>query len=86
MSLPIKTVKFTVKEAGRSMDVVVPLSNDKSYDNYVIESEKEKTKEQLRNMPPPKPINMGAREKLGEGLREYKEYQRRKSENTRKWY
>ena len=83
---PLQVKKFTVKEAGHKMDIIVPQSDDPSYDNYVAEVEIAKTRDELRKKPSPQPVNKGARETLGAQLKEFSEYRRRKSENINKRY
>ena len=41
-------MRFTVEENGQKQIVVIPDSNDRSYDNYLKEAYTEKTREQLR--------------------------------------
>lgn len=83
-SLQVK--KFTVEEAGHKMDIIVPQSDDPSYDNYVAEVEIAKTRDELRKKPVPRPVNAGVRELLGAQLKEFREYRRRKSENSKRYF
>ena len=71
---PLKVKKYTVEEAGHKMDIIVPQSNDPSYDNYVAEAEIAKTKEELRHKPAPQAVNPAKREELARAIREYKEF------------
>ena len=48
----IELNKFTVEENGRKCEVIIPVSDDKSYDAYLEEAQRIKTSEQLKNKPP----------------------------------
>lgn len=82
---PLKTHCFRVTENNHSMDVVVPLSDDRSYDKYLIESSREKTKDELRKMPA-RVEKPGARENLAGLLKEKQEFDRRKQQSVNRRY
>ncbi len=83
---PLKVKTFTVTENGHKMDIIIPQSDDSSYDSYVAEAEIAKTRTELRNKPAPQLVNKEARETLGAQLKEHREYRRRKSENSKRYF
>lgn len=82
---PFETHKVVVSENGREQTIVVPKSDDKAYDDYIIEAETEKSRNELRKLPP-KVVRREARETLAEQIKEYKAYTQRKQEGGRKYY
>jgi len=77
---------INVEENGRKMTVVIPDTGDKSYTDYLVEAETEKTREQLRKKPA-KPEPTASKDDIAGALREYREYKnRRKSGDIRKYY
>ncbi len=81
----IKLDKFTVKENGREMEVVIPLSGDFSYDRYLHEAEEEKTRDQLRKREP-KPKSKMSKQDMAQLGRELLEYKNRKKESPNRRY
>jgi hypothetical protein len=81
--------KITVTENGKSQDVVIGMTqteaNDRSFVDYMIEAQTEKTKDSLRKQPV-KEINPVKREELAGQLKEMQEYRRRKSESVNRRY
>lgn len=82
---PLETYQFDVQSNNQSMKVIIPKSDDESYDNYLIEAETEKTRDYLnkRQRRPEKP---GARENLVNQIKERQEYNRRKGQGFSKKY
>jgi len=77
--------KFTVEENGKKMEVIIPKTGDRSYDNYLKEAEIEKTKDQLRKKPDK--VKSHSNEEIKGALREYNDWKnKRDSGQTRKYY
>lgn len=86
MDKPPEINKFTVKEGNKEMLVVIPKTGDKSYDDYLESSEREKTADQLRKRPD-KPAPRASREEVSGALREYNEFKyRQRSEHPKKYF
>ncbi len=78
---------FVVEENGHKMRVVIPKSDDKDYDDYLVEAETEKTRDELKHKPPPAPPKVGSREALVEQIKERQEYNRRREQGyTRRYW
>ena len=86
MAGKFETHRFTVEENGRQVQVVIPKSDDKSYDNYLIEAQKEKTRDQLRKKAPPETPKEKSRESLAGLLKERQEYDRRRAEGSKRYF
>jgi len=69
--------EFTVKEGEHEMTVVIPESDDKSYDDYLEQAEREKTSAQLKKKPP-KPTPKISDKDLSNIAREKLEFRERK--------
>lgn len=82
---PLETHRFKVEANNQSMNVIIPKSDDESYDNYLIEAETEKTRDYL-NKRQRKPEKSGAREHLVGQVKERQEYNRRKAQGFSKKY
>lgn len=76
---------FTVKEGDREMRVIIPGTGDKSYDEYLEQAEREKTRDQLQKLPP-KPVRKTSKKEVGEALKEYREFLRRRREDVNPKY
>ncbi len=82
---PFDTYQFKVKENNHEMTVIIPKSDDRSYDKYLIEAETEKTRNELRNKP--KRIEKPhAREDLVGIIKERQQFNRRKAHTVNKRY
>tara|TARA_R100001530_G_C4187372_1_gene121184 strand:+ start:183 stop:437 length:255 start_codon:yes stop_codon:yes gene_type:complete len=82
--------RFTVKEGDREQEVLIVGTEeemkDKSQMDYLEKAYKEKTAEQLRNMPS-KPKSSKSKKEISGALKEYYEYKKRKqSGDIRKYY
>ncbi len=78
---------FTVEENGHKMRVIIPKSDDKSYDNYLIEAETEKTRGELKRKPAPQSIKAEKRGDLVQAIKEMQVYrERRKASVNRRFY
>lgn len=71
----IKTI--TVTEGERTMDVLIPQTNDKEYNDYLEVAEKEKTADELRKQPPKEKSKLSKSEKV-EAIKEINEKRKRK--------
>lgn len=74
---PPEIKKITVREGEHSMDVFIPQSDDRSYNDYLEEAEREKTSDELRKKPPKPPQKISDKD-MGAQLREYQEFKERK--------
>jgi hypothetical protein len=77
--------QFTVKENGREQTVIIPPTGDRSYDDYLVEAEYEKTTKELRSKPPPEKSKL-ARSEVSERLREYRDYNKRRASGSKKYF
>lgn len=86
MDKPPKIRKIKVEVGDKSMEVLIPESGDKSYDDYLEEAEREKTAEQLRKQPP-KPKSKVSKEDIASAIKERMEFDKRKRRgDIRKYY
>lgn len=74
---------ITVKEGDKEKDIVIAMTakegEDRSYREYIKEAEIEKTREELRNLPPTNPEKKKkAREDMAGELKEYQEWKSRR--------
>ena len=76
MDKPPEIKKITVKANDKEMDVFIPQSGDKSYDDYLEEAETEKTENELRKKPP-RPESKMSKQEIGGALKEYQEFKKR---------
>jgi len=76
---------FTVKEGDHEMTVVIPESDDTSYDDYLEEAEREKTSAQLKKKPP-KPEPKVSKEDLAGIAREKLLFRERRQIGSKKYY
>lgn len=74
---PPEIKRYTVKEGDSEMEIIQPLTGDKSYDEYLEEAEREKTADQLKKAPT-KPKSIVPREQIAGSLREFREFLERK--------
>jgi hypothetical protein len=76
---------ITVKEGDRERTILIPgLSRmDKHEAEDIIEWQTEKTKKELRQ---PKPERKYSRKEVGQVLREYNEFRKRKAEGTKRYF
>jgi len=77
--------QFTVRENGKEMIVVIPKSDDSSYDRQLKEAQIEKTKEQLRKAPKKPAPKISVKER-SEALREFNRFRKRKQSEFPKRY
>ncbi len=77
---------FIVEGNGHKMRVIIPKSDDRSYDDYLIQAETEKTQNELRAKPPATSPKPGSREALGELLKERQEFNKRRARGSRKYW
>ncbi|MCW4051509.1 MAG: hypothetical protein NWE89_17445 [Candidatus Bathyarchaeota archaeon] len=82
---PPEIKQFRVKEGEHEMDVFIPQSGDKSYDDYLEEAEREKTSDELRKKTPKPPQKISDKD-MGAQLREYQEFKERKERGEIKRY
>jgi len=76
---------FTVKEGDREMQVVIPKSNDKVYDDYLELAEREKTADWLRKRPPKPEPKYSKKERAGI-IREYSDFIKRRNNGQKKYF
>jgi len=76
---------FTVKHEDKEMQVIIPDSGDKSYDDYLESAEREKTLDQLKKSSPREKSKL-SREDIRGNLKEFIEFKNRKKENVNKKY
>ena len=78
--------KITVEHEGRSMDVIIPETGDKEYDNALIEWQKEKTLNDLKKRPKKPPMKVSKEDRQG-AMKEYNEFRnRQKRGDIKKYY
>ena len=86
MEKPPRIKKIKVAESGSEMNVFIPETGDKSYDDYLEEAETEKTKDQLKKKAR-KSKTIVSQEQIGGAIKEYQEWVRRKKRgDTRKYF
>lgn len=86
MSEPIVET-ITVKEGEKEMIVLIPQSDDRSYNQYLREAEIEKTKKQLSQRPIKARLTEAQRREAAGALKEYAEFMRRKrGEHAKKYF
>lgn len=76
---------YEVNVGDKKQTLIIPKTGDKSYDDYLVESEIEKTVKQLEKKPTKEKSKL-SRSEISERLREYKDYNQRKKEGKRKYY
>jgi len=85
MGLP-KIKKIIVTENNRQMEVFIPETGDKKYDEAIEQAEREKTAEQLRKMPAKPKSNISNKDRAG-AIKEYIEFRNRQRRGaTKKYY
>jgi len=84
--LPMPTKTFVIKENGFERTIIIPQSDDRSYNDYLEEAYDEKTRDELRKKQP-KPVARISREDIAGALKEYKaSFDRRKQTGNPKYY
>jgi len=77
--------KIIVKENGRERTIFLPNTGDRSYDEALREAYVEKTRDELRKMPPKEKGNM-SRQDIKEYLRERREFNEYKKRGSKKYF
>ncbi len=80
----VEIKNVVVKENNHEMQVFIPQTGDKSYDDYIEEAEIEKTRDELRKKPHLK--SNKSKEDIKKALKELSDYRRRKRENVNRKY
>ena len=86
MDKPPSIRQFTIKEGDHEMDVVIPESGDKAYDDYLEQAEREKTSEQLKKKPPKPPSKVSKEDLAGIAMEKLEFKGRKRRGNIRKYY
>ena len=73
-----------IKESGREMTLIIPPTGDKVWDRELEEAEVEKTRDELRKMPP-RPQGKSKEEVAG-ALKEYSQFIKRQKNGTKKYF
>lgn len=81
--------KLTVKEGSKQTDIVIGMTDKEGQDRSFVEdmrlSATEKTREELRKRPESN-TSPEKRQALAQELKEYKAFQMRKSQNTKRYF
>ena len=78
-----------IKYGGRTRNVLIPNAQDieSSQLEEIIEWQKEKTLNELKKLPPKKPLNIMKAKEIGKMLKEYIHFLKRKqSDGTKRYY
>lgn len=78
-----------ISYGGRTRNVLIPHTQDidKSQLDEIIEWQKEKTLDELKKMPPKRPIDIAKAREIGAQLNEFMEYLKRKrNDGIKKYY
>jgi len=78
----IKINSFTVNVDGKSQQVFIPSSGDKSHDEYLEVAEREKTLDQLKRKPAREKSKVSAEDKAG-AIKEMRDYKKQRGMNPR---
>lgn len=79
----IKTIK--VEHGGRERIILIPLSGDKSYDDYLIESYTEQTLNELKKMPPKKVIDIPTQRDAIAAIRDFNRWVKRRRDGSQQF-
>jgi len=69
--MPLEIRQLIVQEGGRERIVLVPLSGDRAWDEYLLEGAEELTRERLRKLPPKTLLDPATREEAAARMREF---------------
>lgn len=75
--------KIVVTANGHTMEVILPLTGDRIWDEELRQWQIEHTKEQLMQLPPGNIMTPERRKLLGQQVKEYLAWQRRAKESSR---
>lgn len=77
-----------ISHGGRTRNILIPYIQDidDSQLEEIIEWEKEKTLDELKKMPPKKPIDVARAKEIGAQLNEYMQFLKRKKGDANKKY
>ena len=77
--------KLVIEENGRKRTILIPGAKDMPKSQYedIVEWQTEKTKKELSH---PRPERKHSKEEVGEALRDFNEFRKRKAEGTRKYF
>jgi hypothetical protein len=78
-----------ISHGGRTRNILIPHTQDmdKSQLNEIVEWQKEKTLNELKKLPPKKPIEIAKAQEIGAQLNEYLQYlKRKKNDGIKKYY
>lgn len=76
-----KAKQFTVKHEDKEMQVIIPETGDKSYDDYLEEAEREKTLDQLKKKPPREKSKL-SKEEQAVAIKDWRKYLDQKETRT----
>ena len=79
----IKTIE--VEHNGRKRIIIIPLSGDKSYDDYLIESYTEQTLNELKKMPPKKVIDIPTQKDAIAAIRDFNTWVKRRRAGSKQF-
>jgi hypothetical protein len=78
-----------ISHGGRTRNILIPHTQDmdKSQLDEIVEWQKEKTLDELKKLPPRKPIEIAKAQEIGAQLSEYLQYlKRKKNDGIKKYY
>ena len=77
--------KIVVEYNGRKRILFIPISDDKSYDDYLIESYTAETLEELKKMPPKKVLDIPTQQDAVAAIRDFNEWVKRRRAGSRQF-
>jgi len=82
----METAKLTIKEGDKERTIFIPGADemDKNELRDIIQWQEEKTRDDLRKTPTEQ--RKHSKKEVGQALRDYREFQQRKGEGTKKYY
>ena len=63
--------ELIIQEGGRQRIVLIPLTGDQQWDDYLVEAEEEMTREELRKMEPNHALEPATREEAQARMKEF---------------